>query len=578
MGDCRIRLDIAKELLLGEQQHCQTHVDGPGAGVKEKNVVTVTRIFSADTTIREVAESIKELWNLLTPPSSDVGNSAIKIWDCTLHPPKDISDWPLTTYPDVTGPRSKTLHDAGIFPSGLLLVLPKDVHPNDFSRADYDDVQYSNKQSAGTNGIAGNTSEERVLLRDSLNPEGRESNPTSRPLPSQVFKSVASRFEADGDDDNMVDEERAKKQRRQNQEQQRQIQQMRTQKLNARIEKLEKAESGKNKAVSEQIRRMLVKSRATGEERLKMQDRIYFQCFIDKGSDEHGEDATGIEKDYRFFSHQDTAAKIASSFHPPTSGAMAQVLLLRPSPQHDGSSDVVYRRIPVTMRIYEAVSKGILSDQEVDTLVIRWSNEGEALFPSVVEEKVPHPPQQDDPGEDRMQIDGNGDSEKAAGGHEHVEDPDLVQTDKPERGGLVVDDSLNRAIREMDEANAKGGKPRKASAASSTVRNMQIKSKAHGDKKRIPNMENRFFLEIVLVTASGIAKSTFQFLAKTDTIERILQNVASSTTPADWDFYVPTSPDEYGSSYVAVDASVTVEKAESEGIMKPFDRLILRSK
>jgi hypothetical protein len=571
-------VDIAKELLSGERQQCQTDLDRGGVGVKDKNVVTVTRIFSADTTIREVAESIKELWNLLIPASSDVGNIAIKIWDCTLHPPKDISHWPLTAYPDVTGPRSKTLHDAGIFPSGLLLVLPKDVHPNNFCRADYDDVQYSNKESVGTNTMASDTPEARVLLKDSINPEGHESDLTSRPLPSQVFKSVVSRFEADRDDDTTMDEERAKKQRRQNLEQHRQIQQMRPQKLNARIEKVEKAESGKNKAVSEQVRRMLVKSRATGEKRLKMQDRIYFQCIIDKGGDEHGEEATGMEKDYRYFSYQDTAAKIASSFQPPASGVIAQVLVRRPSQQHNGVSDFVYRRIPVAMRIYEAVSKGFLSDQEVETLVIRWSNQGEALFPSVDEEEEPCTPQQCVPGGDGMQIDENGDAAKAAGGHEHGEDLDLVPTDKPERDGGVVDDSLTRAIRAMDEASAKGGKPKRASAASSTVRNMQIKSKANGDKKRIPKMENRFFLEIVLVTASGIAKSTYQFLAKTDPIERILQNVASSTPPADWDFYVPATSDEDGSSYVPVDASVTVEQAESEGILKLFDRLILRSK
>ena len=98
---------------------------------------------------------------------------------------------------------------------------------------------------------------------------------------------------------------------------------------------------------------MLIKSRATGRESLKMQDRIYFECLVDDGV---------LRKDYRFFSPQDTFAKIASSF---TTKARNTEILVKQSGMR-----TTYRRLPVVMRLYEAISQGFLTDQ-VDTMIIR---------------------------------------------------------------------------------------------------------------------------------------------------------------------------------------------------------------
>jgi hypothetical protein len=103
---------------------------------------------------------------------------------------------------------------------------------------------------------------------------------------------------------------------------------------------------------------------------------------------------------------------------------------------------------------------------------------------------------------------------------------------------------------------------------------MQIKSKAKGDAKRVSKMENRFFLEVVLVQG-GTATSSYQFLAKTDSIERLLQNISSSTASSDYDFVVPSS--ESDNSYNRIEeTTMKLEDAEANNVLKCFDRIILR--
>ena len=100
MGDCRIKVDIAKELVSQDQDSSTTR----------GSTISVTHTCSADTTIREVCEAINALWDLI---NSDI---PIGLWDCTLHPPKDISDWPKLTYPDVDGAEFKNMPQCWVFP------------------------------------------------------------------------------------------------------------------------------------------------------------------------------------------------------------------------------------------------------------------------------------------------------------------------------------------------------------------------------------------------------------------------------------------------------------------------------
>ena len=521
MGFCRMRVSISRQLVGEERDESREH--------------DFTRTYAADTTIREVAEDVEPLWSLIS------SKAEIGLWDCTYHPPKDITDWPTKEYPDHLGPKSRTLHDAGCFPSGIWLVLPKGVHPSQASKTDYDDYQYNNQRSMQQSKIQAPKNAPPISFTDS-------NLASSKPLPSQLMNSITKRFKTE--EANEPSDKQAKLLRRQNQERQRQTEQERAQKLEFRIKKLEEESSKKNKSVSEQVRKMLVKSRATGNISLKMQDRIYFQCLLDDGTD--------IKMDYRYFSPQDTFAKIPSAF--PSLGNNSEVLIRRSSDDQGR----VHKRLPVTMRLYEAMAHSFLTDQ-VDTLVIRWFQDGDEPTSSILEEKEAAAS-----ANDVNMVDA-----EVAVSDEKTDASALHVVKRPMEGGAQVEDEeLTEAIRIMDEENSKGKKPKKKSTASDKVRNMQIKSKAKGDAKRVPKMENRFFLEVVLVQG-GTAILSYQFLAKTDSIERLLQNISSSTASSDYDFLVPSSQSD--NSYNRIEeTTMKLEDAAANNVLKCFDRILLR--
>lgn len=498
---------------------------------------SVSQIYAADTTVREVAEGTKILWALYTSNITD-----FTLWDCTFNPPRNITDWPLKEYPELHGPKSKTLHDAGCFPSGTWVALPKTMDPHTFSTADYDDVQYNNRKEQHEKP---NQPTNTVQFQDKV-------LSSSKPLPSQVMESVTKRFEKE-DENKDAEAERARIIRRQNQEQRLKIQKDRAARLDKRIEMLEELSSEKNKAVSDQVRRMLVKSRATGDKRLKMQDRIYFQCMLDDGDE--------ITKEFRYFSPQDTFAKIASSFSVKGGFKNSEVLIQRGK---HGVAPSVYRRFPVALRVYEAISNKYLTSDQVDVLIIRWYKDGEDVTPTILEDE-------------------SSSDENILPSVEDVEMKDVVSfsageeltgsaEDAQPENNLLQDRQLAEAIQSMDAANNKGKKPKKQSAATLKVRNMQIKSKAKGDTKRIPKVENRFFLEVVMIDSAGRATSSYQFLAKSDPIDRLLQNVSSKTTPGDWNFLVPNE----NTFETISDTSLALEEAEKKGILNCFDRIVLR--
>jgi hypothetical protein len=223
--------------------------------------------------------------------------------------------------------------------------------------------------------------------------------------------------------------------------------------------------------------------------------------------------------------------------------------------------DAVYQRFPVAMRVYEAIAEGYLTGQ-LDIIVIRWYRDDEARAHSVkLDEK--ETPMEDVEMED-VAIHPNEMEETMA------QDLEIA----PSETNLRDDKSLGELIQKLDTKLNKGKKPKKKSTAALKVRNMQIKSKAKGDAKRIPKVEDRFFLEVVMISKSNTAEGSFCFLAKKDPMERILQVVAASTTSAtDWEFLVPTEdPFKFN---IITDPLTSLKDAEERQILKCFDRIIL---
>merc|ERR1712161_179479 len=146
----------------------------------EAGVLSFVSVFSSDTTIREVAENNVVLKKLFFGSSDKVtvnidgddddddddvngnnnGNTdnirEFILWDCTFHPPKDITSWPKKDFPDLQGFKSKTLHAAGMFPSGILICCSKGIVPNKLLSESNDayvdvDVQYNNSNNKKNN-------------------------------------------------------------------------------------------------------------------------------------------------------------------------------------------------------------------------------------------------------------------------------------------------------------------------------------------------------------------------------------------------------------------------------------------
>jgi hypothetical protein len=606
MGDCRVKIVIARSLAaavdddpLGDdgKDHppssvtTTTRIDDPPCS--STATVSFAAVYSSDTTIREVMQGNKTLWKILNESST----AACRLWDVTFYPPVDVTSWPLLDFSELQGPKSKTLHSAGWFPSGTILVIPTDMTPNQFSdKSIYEDTQYNQHQPSLHQG---GPLPVRKPQPSSARAAVEFENPTLRsgdgkPLPSQVMASVTSRFEHDqhmNEDDETTRRAKAGWQR-QSKRERRQRQQDRTAKLDACIARLEQEALPRNKRVSDQVLRMLVKSRATGDQHLKMMDRVYFQCVVLSNVDGDSED--GI-KEYRYFSPQDTFAKIAGTFtrdgaNDNHNDILSEVLCRQKIPPLNGEDDIrqrqqqnqVYRRFPVTMRIYEAIAQGYLSDSDnqVDTLIVRWYRCREDATPSILEEEEEEEEVENDKDSLSVQNDTKTTAAQATGGSEKVDD---MSVDKDGDTFIEFEDTvLWSALAAMDGLDDKGKKRTKKVSTSSAikVKQMKIKAKATGDTKRIPKVENRVFLEVV--TVADTATSGFYFLSKTDPIERILQycnetsKVGGASSPVQWEFLVPGEKEGYFRNIET--ASLTTQEAEEQNILSSFGRLILRQR
>jgi hypothetical protein len=591
MGDCRIRIVIAKVLLTADSPSKTTETS---FSENEKTISFATMV-SADTTVREVVEKNEILWQFFaeTLKTSTSSSPRFRLWDCTFYPPKDITSWPLLEFPDLQGSKSKTLLTAGWFPSGTLLALPSDMTPNDIvdQEQQYVDVQFNNIQGQSLGGGGSGYVQSKNLKVEFKNPTLHSADQPL--LPSHVMASVANRFEDDDDFEIPTDvlEQEARIIRRQNKEEQLQRERTRVAKLEARIMRLEEqplqaseGKAQKNRNISDQVLRMLVKSRATGEERLKMQDRVYFQCivFTDTApSKTCGQKYDQGTTEYRYFSPQDTFARIASSF---SSGStndkdmFSEVLCRQVVTEADDTSNAgvaVHRRLPITMRVYEAIAQGFLKDpDQVNTLIIRRFKDREDSTPSIVQKDTTarRIREANEPTMD------NNDAHKKESRPLHNASPAQYNHND---GMEFADPNLTDALQKIDNANIKGKKSTKQmSSATLKVLQMKMKSKSKGDTKRIPKIEDRFFLEVVTVSKTGSVTSECIFLAKTDPIERIREYACiagagkgSSLCADSWDFLVPNEDDTFR---LITTTSLATQDAEKQGLLNSYGRLILR--
>jgi len=655
MGDCRIRFQIASQLLLrfsddgadadrdeAQNDHPQqaggsssssssTPPPPPPSNSNPQHLVTVVRTVSADTTVHDLLASSELPHNGKQGSSSSSrtvldllmqGDDGATVWDCTVHPATNITSQCIinndnnnanssTTKSSKPKSHTQTLYTAGWFPSGSLQILPSNATQPVTAAADvYDDRQYIASTAANDSNTQQPPAGRVQLL-------GANNNDTL-PLPSQVLQSVTQRHATSTAQDDEHEHKAARAQRQQNRLRQQQAERERARRLEARIRKLREQGSSKNKTVSEQVQRMLVKSRATGRRDLKPQDRVYLHCVLwttttaNEEEDDDDDLSSSQQEDYRYFSNQDTVGRILASFeeqrpsHTKKDGLLSELLVAVASNGKSKSSEPVeYRRLPVGLRLYEAANSYLSGN--VDTVVIRWYDaSNEEPTSSIVGEEA--------------KMDGD---DVAMSDATDVVDPDLSDVVSGDATSGANDDTssamvgnameleqtngkpssfadykhLSTALIAMDEREDSKKKKKQSTSAAEKVRQMQIKSKAKGDAKRV-KMPDRFFLELIVAddkaSSSNAAASVSLehmgpvFLAKTDPLHRLLRDSVRSPTDSSlssWELLVPTKTEGDGGSYYSFrnvaakddsTAEVSWSDAERDGKIKCFDRILLR--
>jgi hypothetical protein len=488
MGDCRMKIVVSKKI-------SSQHVDE-----------TTIKQYPSDATIRDVRDDM--LRSL---------SSGISVWDCTLHPAKNISSWLFEEFPEKMGPKSKTLFDAGCFPSAVWQILPEGDAP--VTQSVMEDHQYNQNSSSGA--ALPSVAASKVELVD---------QPKGGLKPSEVLHQITQRFEGDDDDSD------AARVVRQKQKKERRAKEMaRHSKLEARIKTLGAIKSG----TSEQLRKMLLKSRCTGAKSLKMPDRVYLQVAHVKGE-------ADVTEDFRYFSRQDTVARLVQTLSDAKPPQEAELLV--------SSSSQTYRRLPLTLRLHEGIEKGWLKD--ADTVVVRYFTppEQEATTSILVEE--------DNSGAEDAVMTEVVEPEEV---EPQIAVPDEIEAVSPAAATTLPHELTARftsAIATID----KKSKTKKSSSAQ-RVRQMMMKSKSKGDAKRVPKMENRFFVEVILVNANNSSTSCFVFMAKSDSLDRLLQEHIKADCVA----YAIKSE----TGYIELSTGSTLQALDDANILHCFDRIVV---
>jgi hypothetical protein len=577
MGDCRLRIRLYPAFLL--------HDDGSNSSGDPNALLTISNdTWSSDTTVYDAFQQIQV--PVPTPMASSlqslIDHHGAVVWDCTMFPATNVSRLCRRQESQIT-----TLFAAGWYPSGHLQILPEGTSPITAKADTYDDVVFQPIAKLPASSTYQSSSKSNTDGLVKLSSYGV----SERPLPSHLLSAVPKRFSNDDDD---TEDANARVQRHLNARNNAEAQQMRQRKLDGRIRRLR----GSNN-VSDQVRRMLIKSRATGRPDLLETDRIYLHCVVLSARSDYGDgDAFADDEStvdaYRYFSLQETIGRAVATIQEPErslhvqAGAVEMLVLSK----QDGE----YRRLPSTLRFHEAVQQSFLTGT-VDTVIVRYYDskvtDATPLIGTAVDtDHVPAVP---------------------------IVEPSSIQGSTEciaaamECGSLTVKSAAAASIltsgrysRVVDVLRAHEGKdaqtkPKKSpSATNEKVRQMKIKSKAIGDGKRI-KLQDRFFLELVTVLdrthidkdgECTVLSVVPIFVALSDSMDRHVrcyaqlpkETILELEAKWTWDLLCfkrdDNMPDEAEAFLCLAENRATTantwKRTVEEGTVKEFDRVVLR--
>eukprot|EP00984_Skeletonema_dohrnii_P004319 scaffold1531_cov78-Skeletonema_dohrnii-CCMP3373.AAC.1 len=539
---------------------------------------STSHILLADSSLVELMDVVQLKPTLCKNNRDKLQN--VTILDLSYNPVKNISSI-VRMNTELSGPRSKTLQSMNWYPSGKLCILPLPastsmvdntdiekgdevmlqrflkwqsrnvVHDEDFA---YNDPALQNKQYA-----TANKKEESVQWTG----VGADNNHQSM-KPSEIFSAVSNR--ADNDDTHQEEKKPPAKKKR--------SEKQRTQRLDNIIQNLARtSKDGKNKRVSDKVRTMLIKSRADGNKKLRMEDRFHLEllCLIDDGDNNMLASTTAASKEnsassYRFFSRVTTAGRVASSVSGPIGKSMSVEFLV--------SLNNIYKRLPNTMSLHDAQQGGWL--QEFDTIVIRtFSLDRDCQSKSVLElESDANSDVDSEIGAEVMQVE-DIDLESSAGASlMDKQDVCNPETDKQ-------DDHFQQRLHMVYNTTSADKSARKKKPVSKQVQRMLMKSKSTGNKGIKP--DDRVHLDIVIFNddgsedISGACSSSFRFFSKRTSIEQLASTLQDKKGQTAEIFVAkPSATSSLGCAYKQLPTTnLTLDEALKNGL-EDFGRIIVR--
>jgi hypothetical protein len=558
MGDCTIHLLIESKLLTPTS--AETNSD-------EFHLVPSSHVLSADSTLVELTSLLSRTL------SSSVANyknllSVTCIIDASYYPAKIINQT-VRDHPDASGPKSKTLQSMGWFPSGKLVILPVGA-------------------AADKNG---NSAEEELLTkfiewqsRHVLNeeefvynlPSAAVPNDATRGVqwtgagssntgmkPTDIFNAVQSRFDSEQSTDQTKHVQKTSQKKKL-----KRTEQQRHERLDSILGNLKKS-----KKTSVQVRNMLIKSRSVGDKKLRMEDRFHLEIIrVDDTCNE--ESGAKESSDYRFYSRQTTAGKVASAVAPSLGQDRAAEFLVAVS--FDDKKR--YRRLRNTMALHDAQREGWLND--FDTVLIRVymiSSDGELTGPS----KSVLDAESDDEIDCDMEVEAQvqrTNSSTSVLDIAPTKSDEIQPSQSSNQLQIKIQTILQMAEAGEVENTSIPNKSAKKKSVSKQVQNMLIKSKASGDRK--VKQEDRVFLEVIVfqdnnekVVSSSLTAS-YWFFEKRKTLGHIIKSLGIGKSGGAIEFIVSNPGREL--SFQKLPTNLTIMSAMKDKTLDNFDRVIVR--
>lgn len=635
MGDCTIHLLVDSTLLCSPEAN-KTAVNE--SHEKELHLIPFSHVLSADASFVDLLTVLSRTLEVNSNQSSHRDSissifSSLCIIDASYHPPRIITSI-IQSHPDSSGPKSRTLHSMGWFPSGTVVVLSscadrdasamhgetekqqreekllnKFVEWQSRNVLRHEEFGYNLPSSADKDrGVQTTTN---LVLYSGLGTNHSSSKDGNKLKPTDIFNAVQQRFQQDSQSNIQRDGKLLGNQKRKQQR----TEQQRHERLDTILNNLQ---SSQNKT-SAKVRNMLIKSRSVGDKKLRMEDRFHLEIlFLDDTGDDAKEDVGN--NDYRYFSRQTTAGKVASGVARSLGEDRAAEFLvsLEKSSQGEKKTNInslsgkKYRRLPNTMSLHDAQLAGWLN--EFDLVMIRiylLHNDSRRINAMVGPSKSVLDAESDD---ESISDDGNDDTIELKGFEKQNNIPEQMErassisqakyaalTSFEEPSKQSEQYNLQQRIRSVfqsieaagldNKVNDNNKAVKKKNPVSKQVQNMLIKSKATGNVRI--KQEDRVYLRVIIfhdgnkeVQSCGIS-SSYKFFDKRHDVGHVITSSGATKSLVGTDEYIEkefiaqlphTSNDssKEETMFRKLTPSLTLGDAMQKKLLENFDSVLLR--